>query len=142
LNNSDLKETFQSAGVTFSISKNEVTSKLVASYNFEPDVAYFTENMMSSAIEDDDHDLVEFKINDNNPIVNKNYLEAFISIKKDFNSVLMGISRKINNEYKIFKNPLSDMKILAGDFLILLVDGKSKKTLVKEFGETEGRHEI
>ncbi|MDD3741511.1 MAG: potassium channel family protein [Bacteroidales bacterium] len=142
LNNSDLKETFQSAGVTFSISKNEVTSKLVASYNFEPDVAYFTENIMSTAVAEDDHDLVEYKVNDDNVLLNKNYIDAFISLKKDFNSVLMGISRKINNEFKIFKNPQSDLKIMAGDYLIVLADGKSKKLLTKEFGENEGRHEI
>jgi hypothetical protein len=54
----------------------------------------------------------------------------------------MGISRKINNEFKIFKNPQSDLKIMAGDYLIVLADGKSKKLLTKEFGENEGRHEI
>lgn len=142
LNSSDLKDTFQSAGVTFSISKNEVASKLVASYNFEPDVASFTENIMSTAVAEDDHDLVEYKINGNNNLVNKNYIDAFISLKKDFNSVLMGISRKVDTEFKIIKNPKSDLKILEGDYLIVLADGRSKKLLSKEFGENEGRNEV
>jgi len=142
LNNSDLKETFQSAGVTFSISKNEVTSKLVASYNFEPDVAFFTENIMSTAIAEDDHDLVEYKVNNDNELINKDYFDAFISLKKDFNSVLMGISRRINSEFKVYKNPESDLKIMPGDYLIVLADGKSKKMLSKEFEVNEGRHEL
>jgi voltage-gated potassium channel len=140
LNNSELKDTFQSAGVTFSISNNEVASKLVASYNFEPDVAYFTEDIMSTATDEDDHDLVEFKANHKNPYLNKQYIDIYISLKKDYNSVLMGFSRFIDGKYKLFKNPEANIKILENDYLIVLVDGKSKEILSKLFGEKEGRH--
>jgi voltage-gated potassium channel len=139
LNNSELKDTFQSAGVTFSISSNEVTSKLVASYNFEPDVAFLTEDIMSSAINENDHDLVEFKVNSRNRYLKKEYSEVFVELKRDFNSVLMGLSRKIDGHYKLYKNPETNMEILENDYLIVLVNGKSKNLLSKDFGEKEGR---
>ncbi|MBX7126634.1 MAG: potassium channel family protein, partial [Cyclobacteriaceae bacterium] len=39
LDNGNLKSTFQHAGVKYAISKNEISSKLLASYIYEPDVA-------------------------------------------------------------------------------------------------------
>ncbi len=139
LNNPELKDTFHAAGVTFSISNQEVASKLVASYNFEPDVAYYTEDIMSSAEHEDDHDLVEFMVNNKNPYLNKNYLDVFVELKKAYNAILMGISRKENKEYKLFKNPNSEISILEHDYLILMVDGKSKQKIEKLFGVMEGR---
>jgi voltage-gated potassium channel len=111
LNNSELKGTFQAAGVTFSISNNEVASKLVASYNFEPDVAFLTEDIMSTANDETDHDLVEFKVNDKNHYLGTHYIDLFISLKKEYNAVLMGISRHEDGKYKLYKNPNNDMAI-------------------------------
>lgn len=140
LNNSELKGTFQSAGVTFSISNSEVASKLVASYNFEPDVAFFTEDIMSSATHDDDHDLTEYMVNHKNPYLNKQYFDTFIELKKAHNAILMGISRKEGSSFKLYKNPKSDMTILENDYLIILVDGKSKTELEIAFKQQEGRN--
>ncbi len=139
LNNAELKDTFQAAGVTFSISNQEVASKLVASYNFEPDVAYFTEDIMSSAMDENDNDLVEYKVNTKNPYLNKNYFDSFIDLKKSHNAILMGLSRKEENKYKLYKNPKDNMQILEDDYLIILVDGKSKSILEKSFAQHEGR---
>jgi len=139
LNNAELKDTFQAAGVTFSISNQEVASKLVASYNFEPDVAYFTEDIMSSAQNENDNDLVEYKVNNKNPYINKNYLDTFVEFKKKYNAILMGLSRKENGKYHLYKNPKNDMKITENDYMIILVDGLSKTILEKEFAQHEGR---
>ncbi|MDD2386832.1 MAG: potassium channel family protein [Bacteroidales bacterium] len=139
LNNAELKDTFKAAGVTFSISNHEVTSKLVASYNFEPDVAYFTENIMSSAKDENDHDLVEFKVNQKNKYINYKYIDTFVSLKETYNAVLMGLSRKEKGDYTLFKNPKSNMIIEENDYLIMLVDGNSKNQLEKDFFQKEGR---
>ena len=53
LDNSNLRETFLSAGVTYTVSKNEITSKLLASYIFEPDVARYSEDILSFAKSDE-----------------------------------------------------------------------------------------
>jgi Trk K+ transport system NAD-binding subunit len=51
----------------------------------------------------------------------------------------MGISRKENDNYKIYKNPKNDLIITKDDYLIILVDGKSKQELEKTFRQKEGR---
>jgi voltage-gated potassium channel len=57
LQNSKLKETFRAAGVTHIIARDEISSKLVASYIFEPDVADLNIDLLSSAGKDMDYDI-------------------------------------------------------------------------------------
>ncbi len=139
LNNNELKDTFHAAGVTFSVSNNEVSAKLVASYIFEPDVANFTEDIMDNITEEGDFDLEEYKVIEDNPYINKDYFEVFVELKKRFNCILMGLSRNENNEFKLYKNPNKDIKIAINDYLILLVDGATKQHIEKCFKVKEGR---
>ncbi|HOY38013.1 MAG: ion transporter [Bacteroidales bacterium] len=139
LNNSQLKDTFHAAGITFSVSNNEVASKLVASYIFEPDVANFTEDIMASANMNDDYDMVEYQVFSNNPYANKDYYEAFFDLKTKYNCVLLGISRKIGEKYTIIKNPKKGEIIRNADFLIMLADGSTKPQIEQLFGTKEGR---
>ncbi|HOE05458.1 MAG TPA: ion channel [Bacteroidales bacterium] len=139
LNKAELKDTFHAAGITFSVSNNEVASKLVASYIFEPDVANFTEDIMASAHANDDYDMVEYAIHYNNPYVDKDYFEAFLDLKEKYNCVLLGISREINGSFNIIKNPRKGEKLMTGDYVIMLADGSAKPEIEKLFGVKEGR---
>ena len=106
LDNSDLKHTFITAGVTHAISKNELASKLLASYIFEPDVAAYSEDILSFANSDDDYDIKEFMMTEENPYVNKSYEEAFLDLKKQFNCILIGISKRgENGSSNLMKKP-------------------------------------
>ncbi|HCM76348.1 MAG TPA: ion transport 2 domain protein, partial [Cytophagales bacterium] len=67
LDNGNLKSTFHHAGVTYAISKNEISSKLLASYIFEPDVAMFSEEIMAYAHEDDEYDMKQVQVKLGNP---------------------------------------------------------------------------
>ena len=71
LNNTNFQNTFQSAGVLYAVSREEIASKLVASYIFEPDVASFTEDLMASAKKSDDFDMIELRVSTENPILKK-----------------------------------------------------------------------
>jgi len=139
LSTSNLKETFRSAGVTYAISRNEIASKLVASYIFEPDVAVITEDIMSTAKEDDDHDIEEFRVTDKNPYLKTDYLKAFIDIKTQYDCVLLGTSKFQNNERILKTNPSKGVMIEKNDFLILMSNKISKSRIEKVFGVTEGR---
>lgn len=139
LNNSELRDTFHTAGITFSVSNNEVASKLVASYIFEPDVANFTEDIMASAHSHDDYDMVEYEIKHNNPYAEKAYIDVFFELKEKFNCVILGISRNINDKFTIIKNPGKGETIYPGDFLIMLADGSTKSDIEHLFGVKEGR---
>ncbi|MEQ9307236.1 MAG: TrkA family potassium uptake protein, partial [Marinoscillum sp.] len=139
LDNGDLKNTFISAGVTNTISKHELSSKLLASYMFEPDVAAYSESIMSFARGDADYDIKQFLVTPQNPYVGKPYQETFFDLKSKYNSVLIGITKrdKFGNK-KLIKNPLGDLKIAPGDYLILILNGKAFKLLRKTFHVDEG----
>ncbi|MDW3192829.1 MAG: NAD-binding protein [Cytophagales bacterium] len=139
LENGDLKNTFISAGVTNTISKHEISSKLLASYMFEPDVASYSESIMSFAQSDGDYDIKQFLVTPSNPYVGKTYQETFFELKKKYNSVLIGITKrdKYGNK-RLIKNPLGDLKIGMGDYLIVILNGKAFKLLKKVFNVEEG----
>jgi voltage-gated potassium channel len=132
-----LKDTFHAAGVTYAVARNEIASKLVASYIFEPDVAEMNLELISTSKSDTQHDIQEFLVTDSNPYLDKFYLDTFTDLKKDFNSILIGI-HKIS-EKKTYTNPAQDMKIEKNDYLIVLSSGSSKRKLQSSFGVEEGR---
>lgn len=142
LKNGELKDTFSSTGVTFSVSENEVASKLVASYVFEPDVAIFTEDLMGSAISKDDHDISQFYINDESPLVGEDYLDTFINLKQNFNAILLGVSRLNKQGYKLIKNPSKKITFRASDYIVLIANGANINQLEKYFKTSEGHIEV
>jgi len=138
LNNSTLKETFNSLGVTFTLSKNEVASKLIASYVFEPEVAKFTEGLMSSAVHEDDLGLMQYKVISENYYLNKPYKETFLDLKNEFNLILIGISKYANGHYNLIKNPDEEVSIELNDYLIVMGNPQSQTNIFKKFKVEEG----
>lgn len=139
LENGDLKNTFLSAGVSNTISTQEISSKLLASYMFEPDVASYSESILSYAKSDSDYDIKQLLITPNNPYNGKAYQDVFFDLKKRYNSVLIGITKRDKfGQKKLIKNPLGDLKIHSGDYLIIILNGKAFKLLKRVFGVEEG----
>lgn len=139
LDNPDLKNTFMSAGVTNTISNQEISSKLLASYMFEPDVATYSEALMSVAKADRDYDIKQLLVTSSNPYVGKAYNETFYELKKKYNSVLIGITKRDKfGKRQLLKNPLGELKISVGDYLIVILNGKAFKLLRKVFNVEEG----
>lgn len=139
LENADLRSTFMAAGVSNTISAKEITSKLLASYMFEPDVASYAESIMSFAQSDSDYDIKQLLVTFKNPYNGKPYQEVFFDLKRRYNSILIGITKrdKFGNK-KLIKNPLGELKVNAGDYLIIILNGKAFKLLKKVFGVEEG----
>ena len=138
LDNGNLKSTFMHAGVTYTISKNEISSKLLASYIYEPDVAYFSEELIAYAHEDDEYDMKQFLVKPDNMYANTPYDKAFFDLKRDCNVVLIGLVKMQNGERKLLKNPEGNVKIEAGDYLMMMMDGKGRTKLSKLFHIEEG----
>ncbi len=139
IENSKLKNTFKSAGVTYAIARNEIASKMVASYIFEPDVANLNYDLISSSRDNIDNDMQEYKVLEDNKYVDQDYLDVFIDMKKTYNTILVGLSRKIDQSWKLITNPPEGEKIMAEDYLLLMCNGGAKKTLIKAFKVKEGR---
>ncbi|MBL7872193.1 MAG: potassium channel protein [Cyclobacteriaceae bacterium] len=136
LDNGNLKNTFQNAGVTYTICKNEISAKLMASYIFEPDVALFSEEILAYAHHDHEYDIKQVKIEPNNAFVDTFYEKAFFDLKKNCNVILIGIV-KMGKGKKLLKNPESSVKIEMGDQLVIMMDGKGREALKKQYRITE-----
>ena len=138
LENSNLKNTFLSAGVTYTISKNEILSKLLASYIFEPDVARYSEDILSYAENDDDYDIKEYLVNSENPFRGMVYNDVFLQLKKESNVILIGLSKINGNERNLIKNPSHDVTIETGDFLIMIMNRAASSKIESVFKTEEG----
>ena len=138
LDNADLKQTFVAAGVTYALSKNEIASKLLASYMFEPDVATFNEEIIAVAETDELYDIKQYQVLQSNPYVGMLYDKVFYDIKRACNAVLVGIVKCENDTRKLYKNPDGELTVTEHDYLLLLVNGMGEKKLTKLFRTTEG----
>lgn len=140
LDNPDLKETFQSAGVTYALSKNEMAAKLIASYIFEPDVAAYANDLLSATDRAGEYDLQQYRIREACRFTNRTYGEAFWEIKKDFGALLVGIAKEgeADGERTLHKLAPDEMKVETGDFLLVITDGEGERKLVELFGTREG----
>ncbi len=132
--NPTLKETFHNTGINYVISKNEVAAQMVASYLFEPHVAVYAEDLITTSVDNDDSDIQEYKINENCSLVNMDYMDAFIRLKEEFNAVLIGIVK----DNKLLKNPERGVTIEANNYLILISKGKRKAIMEQFLGVGEG----
>lgn len=138
LDNGNLKSTFAHAGVTYTISKNEISSKLLASYIYEPDVAFFSEELIAFAHEEDEYDMKQFLVKPENAYANTPYDKAFFELKRDCNVVLIGLVKITNGKRALLKNPQGNIQIEPGDYLMMMMDGKGLKKLSKLFHTEEG----
>lgn len=138
LDNGNLKGTFMNAGCTYTISKNEISSKLLASYIYEPDVAILSEELIAYAHEGHEYDMKEFRIQGTNPLIGVAYEKAFFDLKKQSNVILFGLVRIENGKRTLHKNPEADLTIQDGDYLVMLMDHKGLERLRKIFLIEEG----
>ena len=119
----------------YAVSREEIAAKLVASYIFEPEIATLMEDLMSTASNKDDFDLIELKVTNENPYVNKEYDFAFVEIRKNFSSVLLGIYK--NNV--LYKNPIEKIIIEENDYLLIMTNGENEPILESNFKVSQGR---
>ncbi len=133
-NQPDLKTPLIRSGVNHVVSQSEVVSRMVASYLFEPHVAEYTEDLISTSVEKDDQDVQQFLVTEKNPYKGMEYFDAFVKMKKDINAILIGLV--INN--KIIKDPADKQLIEQGQYLIIISSGEKRKQIEEMFDVKEG----
>jgi voltage-gated potassium channel len=136
--NPELKESFSIHQQIFPLSRDEISAKILASYLFERDVATYLNELLSPALSENDHDIQQYRVIQDNPFCNQMYGDAFIAIKKDYNAVLIGLSKKTTRGYQLRKNPSDETLVQEGDYLIVILDGAAAQELDKAFGVIEG----
>ncbi|HKK33167.1 MAG TPA: ion channel [Desulfomicrobiaceae bacterium] len=138
LDNTELKETFISAGVSFTISRNEIASRIVASYTFEPSVARFNEDLLASASKDEDYDILQYYVKEKSRFAGKTFGEVFDKLKGELNVLAIGLSRKTDTGRELMKLPGNDIPVQAGDYVVVMTSGKALVRLTELFGCSEG----
>ncbi|MEN8249075.1 MAG: ion channel [Bacteroidota bacterium] len=138
LDNADLKQTFITAGVTYALSKNEIASKLLASYIFEPDVATFNEEIIAVAEDEKLYDIKQYEVVKNNPYVGMPYEKVFFDLKRAANAVLVGIVKCQDDHRVLLKNPETDVTVEVKDYLLLLINGFAESKIEGLFQTKEG----
>ncbi len=136
LNDANLKETFKNAGVTYVLSKNEIASKIIASYIFEPIVADYTTDLIDSSKGANDYDIQQYKIKIDNPFCGMNYGDLFLKMKKEFKLIPIGLYKSGTDV--LIKLPEDDVIISNGDYLILIGNGLSFSKYTKQFKQHQG----
>ncbi|WP_320172835.1 potassium channel family protein [Maridesulfovibrio sp.] len=138
IENSELKETFASAGVDFTICRNDISSKIVASYIFEPSVAQFNEDLLSSAYGNQDYDVQQYFIKEGSRFDGQSYGDIFEELRESFNVLAIGVSQDKGQGLELNKLPPFSLRVGAGDYLIVLTSGSSIESLNDAFGCSEG----
>ncbi len=138
IENPNLKDTFMHAGVVHPLSKDEIVSKLFASYLFEKDVAAYVNDLLSTAVDENDYDIQQYRVIAKNPLAGKSYGEAFVKLKKEYNAVLIGMTKVNGKARNLLKNPPDETIIELNDYLIIILNGKTAQGVEEVFGIEEG----
>jgi len=138
LNNPDLTQTFVGAGVTYVLSKEEISSKMVASHIFEPDVAAFTTDILAKAVDEEDYDIQQYRVLKTNSFVGQRYGDVFSELKSRHNVLCLGISKTRAEGSELMKLPGDDVPVEEGDYLIMINNGITEKLVEDLFGCSEG----
>lgn len=139
LNNPDLKDTFYSAGTSFVLSNEEIASKLIASYIFEPDVAELTTDLLTISQISNACDIKEYRVTDGNPYKNKTFGECFSDLKKKYNTVAVGICKVgEDNKKTLHKLPPDDLIVEQNDYLLLIMSNTQSDAIKALFDTCEG----
>jgi voltage-gated potassium channel len=139
VNDPELVPAFETAGAAVVLSRDEIDAKLTASFIFEPEVAKYIEQLISSAVNEDDFDVQQYRVIAENRFKDRLYGEAFFEIRKQLDAILIGLATTINGEHVVLGNPDDpNLKISEGDYLILITSGRAAKQLQRAFGVAEG----
>lgn len=141
LENSELHDTFISAGVTYVLSKNDIASKLVASYIFEPEVAKYTSDLIASTKDIcSDYDIQQYRVIEENPYTNTDYSTMFDDLRMKYNIICIGLSKNENGMLRLCKlpEPTDDLKVELNDYVIVIANGATEKIMVNIFKVNEG----
>jgi voltage-gated potassium channel len=140
IDNAELRDTFVKAGITYSLSRTEIGAKLFASHLFEKHVATYLEDILASGGDDEDeYDIQQYLMIAGSPLLGDSYQDAFLKLKKEFNAILIGIS-KLNSDgtRQLYKNPYGPLSVETTDFLIVIINGPAAEEISAFFGVEEG----
>lgn len=131
LYNEELRDTFRNAGVANVISAETNAAHLMASIIFEPDVARFAQELITTAREEEEYDMNQYRVPAESPAVDMQFGALFRSLYEDHRVVAIGVSKPVDGDRHIHKLPDDDEPVSVGDGLILIGPQGRMNSLVK-----------
>lgn len=141
IQNDELRPAFNIDGVRAQpVMTFEVASALIASHIFEPDVAAFGKDLISSAVQDDDYEIQQYRVTSQSEWAGATYGELFWELYDQHQILGLGLSKRRNGheERQLLELPSDDVSVESGDYAILIVNGDTVEAARQEFGSTEG----
>lgn len=135
LNDEELEDTFRSAGVTYAVSKFSISSKIVGSFLYEPDVATYTEDLLTATETDQDYDIQQYRVTENCDGSGATFRELLSRIRSDYGAVAIGLRKKNG---PLLKVPDPNAEVSEGDYVLLATQGSGESGLENFFGTQEG----
>lgn len=131
--NEELRETIEHAGLTKAVSARTNAAHLIASVIFEPDVAIFAQDLITTAQDDADHDLQQYEIQPGSPAVDHSYGELFRTLYDTRDVVPIGVVKPGPDGPMLHKLPADDLSLSVGDILIVIATGADVTPLEEEW---------
>jgi voltage-gated potassium channel len=135
LSDEELEETFRSAGVTYAVSKFNISSKVLASYLYEPDVAEYTEDLLTATENGEDYDIQQYQVTDQCPADGESFIDVMRTLKSEHRSTPIGL-KKADGDLK--KVPVPTTTVEKDDHVLLITRGDRESGLEDYFGTEEG----
>ena len=137
----ELRKTMKIAGVTYVVTPDVMAGRLIASAAFEPEVANFIEDV-TSATDVGGYDIRQYTISEN-------HVGSIGQLSKMFRdktqTTLVGIAKKKPLEgtkearWEVYPNPEDNVKIRAGDMVLLLGNDEQFKKVEEHLSAIQGR---
>ena len=136
VHNEALQDTFRNAGVAKVVSSDANAAHLIASVIFEPDVARFAQELITTAQDEAEFDLQQYTIEPESAAADMSFGELFRSLHEARRVLPIGLSRADGDEPALRKLPEDEVELSAGDILILIARGRDVAPLQKNWGLT------
>jgi Trk K+ transport system NAD-binding subunit len=134
LQREELRQTLEAGGVTYIASPNELSGRLVASAAFEPEVAILLEDLMSGDV--GSADMMQYQAGE---LAGRTVGEIRDTLAQLDGPLLVALAKKNGANYHVKPNPGRDVRVEAGDHLIVISDEGQAGPHRGEFKLRQGR---
>ena len=134
LQREELRQTLEAGGVTYIASPNELSGRLVASAAFEPEVAILLEDLMSGDV--GSADMMQYQAGE---LAGRTVGEIRDTLAQLDGPLLVALAKKNGANYHVKPNPGRDVRVEAGDHLIVISDEGQAARIEEKFKLRQGR---
>jgi voltage-gated potassium channel len=139
VNNDELLPAFNIDGIHVdAVSTFEVASALIASHIFEPDVASFGKDLIASAADTDDYEIQQFLVTADNPWAGRSFEKLYWDLYENHRIIPIGLGKRQGKSRQLIELPDDDVPVESGDYVIMIVSGKTAQSVEELFEVEEG----